>query len=59
MLLKRDQAGDREKAAALLDAALSTVRELGMRALEDWIRAATEQTVTPSPVGSSAQNTSN
>ena len=40
MLLARDQSGDRDKAAALLDTALATSRELGMRALEERITAA-------------------
>lgn len=40
MLLARHQSGDRDKAAALLDAALATTRELGMRALEERITAA-------------------
>jgi len=37
MLLARDQAGDGDKAAALLKEALATARELGMRALEQRI----------------------
>ena len=37
MLLARHLPGDRDKAAALLDAALTTARELGMRALEEQI----------------------
>ena len=37
MLLARHLPGDRDKAAALLDAALTTARELGMRALEERI----------------------
>jgi tetratricopeptide (TPR) repeat protein len=37
MLLARNQLGDRDKAAALFDAALATARELGMRALEDRV----------------------
>ncbi len=37
MLLARHESGDRDKAAALLDAALATARELGMRALEERI----------------------
>ena len=37
MLLARDQSSDREKAIELLKAALSTARELGMRALEERI----------------------
>ena len=41
MLLTRHQSGDRDKAAALLEAALATARELGMRALEDRVTAAT------------------
>ena len=40
MLLARHQSGDRDKAAALLEAALATARELGMRALEERITAA-------------------
>ena len=39
MLLTRDQSGDGEKARELLTAALSTARELGMRALEERITA--------------------
>ncbi len=39
MLLTRDHAGDSEKARALLTAALTTARELGMRALEERITA--------------------
>jgi class 3 adenylate cyclase/tetratricopeptide (TPR) repeat protein len=42
MLLARDLAGDRDKAAALLKAALATARELGMRALEERITADTD-----------------
>jgi len=40
MLLARRQSGDREKAAALLDTALGTTCELGMRALEQRVTAA-------------------
>jgi class 3 adenylate cyclase/tetratricopeptide (TPR) repeat protein len=43
MLLARHQSGDRDKAAALLEAALATTRELGMRALEERITAAIRQ----------------
>jgi hypothetical protein len=43
MLLARHQSGDRDKAAALLDAALATTRELGMRALEERITAGIAQ----------------
>ena len=39
MLLARRQPGDRDKAAALLDAALVTTRALGMRTLEERITA--------------------
>jgi tetratricopeptide (TPR) repeat protein len=39
MLLTRDQPGDREKARALLKAALVTARELGMRALAERLTA--------------------
>jgi DNA-binding winged helix-turn-helix (wHTH) protein/tetratricopeptide (TPR) repeat protein len=37
MLLARRKSGDRKRASALLDAALATARELGMRALEERI----------------------
>lgn len=40
MLLARHRSGDRDKAAALLEEALATTRELGMRALEERITAA-------------------
>jgi tetratricopeptide (TPR) repeat protein len=43
MLLARRHSGDRDKAGALLDAALATARELGMRALEERITAAIAQ----------------
>jgi hypothetical protein len=43
MLLVRRQSGDRDNAVALLDAALATARELGMRALEERITAGTAQ----------------
>jgi tetratricopeptide (TPR) repeat protein len=39
VLLARNQSGDRDKAAALLDAAGVTARELGMRTLEERITA--------------------
>ena len=42
MLLARDQPGDDEKARGLLQAALLTARELGMRALEERITARAE-----------------
>ncbi len=42
MLLARGQLGDDEKARELLSAALSTARELGMRALEERIMIRTE-----------------
>jgi DNA-binding CsgD family transcriptional regulator len=35
MLLARGEAGDRERAAALLEASLASAREIGMRALEE------------------------
>ena len=44
MLLARADSGDRDKAAALLDTALVTARELGMRALEERIAAGLAQT---------------
>ena len=40
MLLVRGQSGDRKKALALRKAALTTARELGMRALEERLTAA-------------------
>jgi class 3 adenylate cyclase/tetratricopeptide (TPR) repeat protein len=43
MLLARGQAGDRDKAAVLLDTALATARELGMRALEERVTAGIAQ----------------
>ncbi len=43
MLLAGRQSGDQDKAAALLDAALATARELGMCALEERIISATAQ----------------
>ena len=50
MLLARNQPGDSEQAAGLLQAALTTARELGMRALEDRIAArSSPQTISSSP----------
>src|SRR4030095_12542820 len=49
MLLARHQPGDGDKATALLDAALRTARELGMRALEERLAAHLGQNVTPLP----------
>jgi tetratricopeptide (TPR) repeat protein len=43
MLLARHQSGDRDKAAALLEAALATTRELGMRALHERITTLSAQ----------------
>jgi hypothetical protein len=39
MLLARRNSGDRDTAAALLDASLAAARELGMHALEERITA--------------------
>jgi DNA-binding CsgD family transcriptional regulator/predicted ATPase len=47
MLLARNQPGDGDQAAVLLDAALRTARELGMRALEERLTVRLGQTVTP------------
>jgi DNA-binding CsgD family transcriptional regulator len=47
MLLARNQSGDREKATALLNAALVTARELGMRALEARLAIREEQNPAP------------
>jgi DNA-binding NarL/FixJ family response regulator len=49
MLLTRNQPGDGDKATALLDAALVTASELGMRALEERLTARLGQTVTQPP----------
>jgi DNA-binding CsgD family transcriptional regulator len=49
MLLARNQPGDGDKATALLDSALVTARELGMRALEERLTARMGQTITPLP----------
>ena len=43
MLLARRQSGDRDKANVLLEAAVATARELGMRALEERITASQAQ----------------
>jgi len=43
MLLTRDQPSDRDKAVELLKAALATVRDLGMRALEERLTAPSGQ----------------
>jgi tetratricopeptide (TPR) repeat protein len=43
MLLARRRSGDRDRAATLLDAALASARELGMRALEERITAGVAQ----------------
>jgi len=53
MLLARNQPGDREEATALLNVALSTVRELGMRGLEARLTVRQEQqpaSAPPTPV---------
>jgi class 3 adenylate cyclase/DNA-binding CsgD family transcriptional regulator len=49
MLLARNQPGDGDKATALLDSALVTVRELGMRALEERLTARLGPNFTPLP----------
>jgi class 3 adenylate cyclase/tetratricopeptide (TPR) repeat protein len=46
MLTERNQSGDRDKAITLLETALVTARELGMRALEERITDALAQTTT-------------
>jgi DNA-binding CsgD family transcriptional regulator len=55
MLLARNQPGDPEQAEGLLNQALMTARELGMRTLEERLTACSGQTAappltTPSPV---------
>ena len=49
MLLVRHQPGDAERAAALLQDALSTARDLGMRALEARIAARENPAAAPAP----------
>jgi DNA-binding CsgD family transcriptional regulator len=49
MLLARNHPSDSDKSSALLDAALVTARELGMRALEERLTARLGQTSTPLP----------
>jgi DNA-binding CsgD family transcriptional regulator len=49
MLLARNQPGDREEATALLNVALSTVRELGMRGLEARLTVRQEQQSASAP----------
>jgi class 3 adenylate cyclase/tetratricopeptide (TPR) repeat protein len=50
MLLARRQPGDTENAAVMLEAALTTARELGMRALEERITAGIANTAVTPPV---------
>jgi DNA-binding CsgD family transcriptional regulator len=54
MLLARHQPGDHDKAAALLDVALTTTRDLGMRALEERLTAYLGQTTTLPPAAPSS-----
>jgi len=49
MLLARRESGDREKASALLDVALATAHEFGMRALEERVSAEMAQTKSDLP----------
>jgi DNA-binding NarL/FixJ family response regulator len=49
ILVARNQPGDTEKAAALLQEALTTARDLGMQALEARIVARTNPETTPPP----------
>jgi DNA-binding NarL/FixJ family response regulator len=49
MLTARNQPGDAEKAMALLQDAMTSARELGMRALEARIAARTNPETAPSP----------
>jgi DNA-binding CsgD family transcriptional regulator len=49
MLLARNQPGDREEAAALLNTALATARELGMHGLEARLGVRAEQKPCPAP----------
>jgi DNA-binding CsgD family transcriptional regulator/tetratricopeptide (TPR) repeat protein len=50
MLQARNQSGDREKAVSLLDEALTTAHELGMRALEGRITGQQEHTTPAAPL---------
>lgn len=49
MLLARNQPGDHDQAMTLLDAALATARELGMRALAARLPGQVEQRAAPAP----------
>jgi DNA-binding CsgD family transcriptional regulator len=49
MLLARHHPGDRDQAIMLCNMALSTARDLGMRALEERLTTRMGQTTTPSP----------
>jgi DNA-binding NarL/FixJ family response regulator len=49
MLLARNRPGDREEATALLNVALTTAQELGMRALEARLTVREEQQPAPVP----------
>jgi tetratricopeptide (TPR) repeat protein len=49
MLLARCESGDREGASALLDVALATAHELGMRALEERVSAVIAETKSDLP----------
>ena len=50
MLLARDQPGDSERAAALLQLSLESARALGMRALEERAAVRLAQLARPQPV---------
>jgi DNA-binding NarL/FixJ family response regulator len=52
MLLARNQPGDHAKAMTLLEAALATAHELGMRALEARLTGQVEQRATLTPAAS-------
>jgi DNA-binding NarL/FixJ family response regulator len=51
MLLARGEAGDRERAAALLKASLESAREIGMRALEERVAKHLNELSGPSAPG--------
>jgi DNA-binding CsgD family transcriptional regulator len=57
MLLARGQVGDREKAVALLNAASTTARMLGMQALDERITAQVAAQVAPSAIPPQAVQT--
>ena len=54
MLLARGEAGDRERAIALLQASLESAREIGMRALEERVAARLDELGPARPAAAAA-----